>query len=407
MSKRIKAFSLPTVMVISVLISLLVLFAISLVNLESEAYHVYHVRKQHILNLHSAVARYCADSVLFDRRVDTVSFNLFETSQSHVILAKKDWGLYEVLTAKSEYLPFSYSVICGKARETNLDAALWICDNNRPLSLSGNTMIDGHTYIPQSGINYTELSGRSFSGKYVESSAIGISSAKLPTIDSSFLKTIRRYRDNTSQAWYYKNSPDKYVSHLDSTVYLYGKKTDKVYNLGGNQILFGDRLTIGADSNLDGIIIIARTIIVEDGFHGCCQFFCTDSLLIGRRVHLSSPSGLLVFGHEHPFLAIGSHAIIDGYVVVLNEGKEDKELQYPCLNQCKNSQISGLVYIDGAAILDGNIEGSTFLRDCFSQVDEHKYPGVLKDVQLTYKANVTYPKLLKGPYRRREIRKVY
>ena len=35
MSKHVKAFSLPTVMVISVLVSLLVLFAMSLANLES------------------------------------------------------------------------------------------------------------------------------------------------------------------------------------------------------------------------------------------------------------------------------------------------------------------------------------------------------------------------------------
>ena len=203
------------------------------------------------------------------------------------------------------------------------------------------------------------------------------------------------------------SAAEEYIKHSAATMYLYGKNSDKVYQMGGNQILFGDRLTISADSQLDGVLIVARTIILEDGFHGRAQFFCTDSLLIGNRVHLFAPSGLFVSGHEHPYIYIGNRAIIDGYVIVLNKGKEDKMLQYPCFMQQNSAQVSGLVYIDGAAILGGRINGSTFLSDCFSQVDECKYPGVLRDVQLTYDANVIFPKLLKGPYKRREIQKVY
>ena len=120
MSKHVKAFSLPTVMVISVLVSLLVLFAMSLANLEGQEYYIYHARKQHILDLHSAVARYCVDSNLFYRGSDTACVKLFEETESSVVLTKKDWGLYEVLTANSDYLPFSYSVVCGKERESEL-----------------------------------------------------------------------------------------------------------------------------------------------------------------------------------------------------------------------------------------------------------------------------------------------
>lgn len=407
MSKHLNAFSLPTVMVVSVLISLLVLSALSLADLESREYHVYHARKQHVLNLHSAVARYCVDSNVFCGHGNAVCVKLFDTPESSVLLTRKDWGLYEVLTAGSDYLPFSYTVVCGKARETSLDAALWICDRNRPLSLSGNTGIDGHVYVPQSGINYTEISGSPFTGNHIGQSYMGISSSGLPAVDSSCLNNVWRYRNRKSSAWYFRNSSDEYVNHSDSTVFIYGKDSDKVYCLGGNQVLFGDRLTFSADSHVDGILIIARTITVEKGFHGCGQFFCTDSLLIGNGVHLSAPSGLFVSGHEHPYIAVGSNAEIDGYVIVLNDGKEDRELQYPCLIQQTGSRISGLVYVDGAAVLEGSINGSTFLGDCLTQVDGRKFPGVLRDVQFGYDADAAYPKLLKGPYRRREIRKVH
>ncbi len=407
MNKRIWAFSLPVVMVVSVLVSLLVLFALSLADLERQEYQAYHTRKQRILDLHSAVARYCIDSNMFYGQGDMVRVKLFDMSESHVVLTRKDWGLYEVLTAKSDYLPLSHTVVCGKARETDLDAAIWVRDRARPLSLSGNTRIDGRAYIPPSGINYTGLSGENFSGDYVEESALRISSAQLPVIDSSYLKSIRCYRDSISQAWYFRNSQAEYVDHSAPTAFLYGKNSDKVYHLGGNQILYGDKLTISANSHLDGILLFARTITIEDGFHGCGQFFCADSLLIGTGVHLSAPSGILVSGHEHPYIEIGKNSKIDGYVVVLNDGWEDKELLYPSLIQHRGSQMSGLVYIDGAAMLAGVINGSAFLGDCFTHVNGRKYPGVLQNVQLSYDADAIYPKLLKGPYRRREIRKVY
>lgn len=407
MNKHIRAFSLPVVMVVSVLVSLLVLFALSLADLECQEYQVYHTRKQRILDLHSAVARYCIDSNMFYGQGDMVRVKLFDMSASHVVLTRKDWGLYEVLAAKSDYLPLSYTVVCGKARGSDLDAAIWIRDRARPLSLSGNTRIDGQAYVPQSGINYTGVSGEIFYGDYVEQSAMRISSGQLPSIDSSSLNNIQNYRDSISQAWYFRNSQAEYVDHSAPTALLYGKNSDTVYHLGGNQILYGDKLTISADSHLDGIVLVARTIAIEDGFHGCGQFFCTDSLLIGMGVHLSAPSGLFVSGHEHPYIAIGKNSKVEGYVIVLNGGKEDKELLYPSLAQQRGSQISGLVYIDGAAMLAGVVNGSAFLGDCFTQVNGRKCPGVLRDVQFSYDADAVYPKLLKGPYRRREIRKVH
>lgn len=249
-------------MVVSVLVSLLVLFALSLADLECQEYQVYHTRKQRILDLHSAVARYCIDSNMFYGQGDMVRIKLFDMSASHVVLTRKDWGLYEVLAAKSDYLPLSYTVVCGKARGSDLDAAIWIRDRARPLSLSGNTRIDGQAYVPQSGINYTGVSGEIFHGDYIEQSAMRISSGQLPSIDSSSLNNIQNYRDSISQAWYFRNSQAEYVDHSAPTVLLYGKNSDTVYHLGGNQILYGDKLTISADSHLDGIVLIARTICV-------------------------------------------------------------------------------------------------------------------------------------------------
>ena len=217
MNKRIWAFSLPVVMVVSVLVSLLVLFALSLADLERQEYQAYHTRKQRILDLHSAVARYCIDSNMFYGQGDMVRVKLFDMSESHVVLTRKDWGLYEVLTAKSDYLPLSHTVVCGKDRETDLDAAIWVRDRARPLSLSGNTRIDGRAYIPPSGINYTGLSGENFSGDYVEKSALRISSAQLPAIDSSYLKSIRCYRDSISQAWYFRNSQARQLFYTEKT----------------------------------------------------------------------------------------------------------------------------------------------------------------------------------------------
>ena len=61
---RLRGFALPAVLVVSVLILLLILFAYSAVTMNMYRYDLYHEKKQLREDLKSALVRYCADSTL-------------------------------------------------------------------------------------------------------------------------------------------------------------------------------------------------------------------------------------------------------------------------------------------------------------------------------------------------------
>lgn len=407
MSKRLQGFSLPTVLVIAVLMALLVLFALSLVDLDRRDYDRYHVRKQHVLDLHSAAALYRADSTLLSASGDSVTVRLFGTPESEVSLSVRPWGLYEVLDVSSRFLPFGYTAICGKRLESRHEAALWVCDRRRPLSFAGNSVVEGCVFAPQSGVNYMEMDGVPFTGVPVQPSWMRVSIDRLPEVDSSAFLAAESMRERAREAWYHLNVAEGHVDYSEPTSFVYGKGTDRTFRLSGNRVLYGDELVIGPDSDLDGVLVFARTAVVEDGFRGRFQLFCTDSVTVRNNVSLLEPSGIFVSGHEHPYVSLGRKTKIEGYVIVLNQGREDQFLTYPCLHQADGGRIRGLVYVDGAACLEGTVEGAAYLGDCFSLKGGDTYPGVMFNVSVKRPEDLVYPLLLTGPYRRREICKVF
>ena len=62
---------------------------------------------------------------------------------------------------------------------------------------------------------------------------------------------------------------------ISKTVHVLIKRTPSKY----------DDLLIKKDSKLDGVLVFARSAVVEDGFEGCMQLFCTDSIAF-EYIHL-------------------------------------------------------------------------------------------------------------------------
>lgn len=402
----LRGFSLPTVLVISVLMALLILFAFSLVDLDRLYYANYHKRKQSVLDLHSASALYCVDSLLASG-ADSIGVCLFDDDKSEVGIKVCTWGLYEVMTASVKTLPFSRSMIYGRSSESSTKAALWVSDRKRALSIAGRTSIDGPVFASLNGINYTDLSGVPFSGEHIPAEMSFVSSSGLPSVDSLVLDHLDSLRSLAGRAWYHLNDVEGYRSFQEQTSLVYARDGDKIFHLGGNRILYADRLTLGADSEMNGILVFARSAVIAEGFRGSLQLFCTDTVTVGGNVRLESPSGVLVYGADHPFVSLAGGSRVCGYVAVLNEGKADPRLEHPCLRQKAGSVIDGLLYVDGACELEGAVNGAAYIGDCFYEKDGYKYPGVLNNVSIRRSDAVPFPILLTGPYRRREIKKVF
>ena len=83
-------------MFISVLMALLIMFAFSLVDLDRLYYAYYHERIQSVLDLHSASALYCVDSLLTSGS-DSIGVCLFDDAESEFGIKIIPLGLYEII----------------------------------------------------------------------------------------------------------------------------------------------------------------------------------------------------------------------------------------------------------------------------------------------------------------------
>ena len=113
--RKITGSALPTVLVVSVLVCLLVLFAITLFDLNTLFYAGYHSKKQNPDHLNSAVLLYCNDSTLYHELNDTHQLQLYPEDKTSTIQYNRfSWGLYECLCVNLAERGFTSTRLLGK-----------------------------------------------------------------------------------------------------------------------------------------------------------------------------------------------------------------------------------------------------------------------------------------------------
>ncbi|RNC63889.1 hypothetical protein [Proteiniphilum sp. X52] len=405
---QLSAATLPVVMVISVLILLVVLFVYSLWDMNFLHYSSYHYKKQQRENLNSAVVLYSNDSTFITEYNKEKTFQLYETdSASTVSFFSQQWGFYESLRVSSHNGNFSSTRLLGKKQECDHRAALWLCDRNRALSLSGETEIRGKIFIPLNGINYTEIDGEYYKGEEIPYTRLDIAGAQLPPIDSTtlvFPESLKGYRDRSNEL---PAITQTYYSFHESTHYFNISENRDEIVLRGNAVLFADELKITASSKINEAIIIARKVTIEEGFTGSMQVFCSDSVLVGENVTLQYPSGIYLDAEiDYPYVSLSDNSEINGYVIILGRIR-DEELLFPSYRQSGKSLLRGLLYVDGTTNFRGEISGAVYLKDCFFTSNRNVYAGTLYNTRISRNDNIAYPIFLSGEYTRKEIKSIY
>lgn len=407
-SSGLTAATLPVVMVISVLILLVVLFVYSLWEMNFLYYSSYHYKKQQLENLNSAIVLHSNDSAFLTGYDVMKIARLYETDPaSEVSLLSRRWGFYEYVNASSPDGKFSSTRLFGKKQECDHRAALWLCDRNRALSLSGDTKIEGKAFIPLNGINYTEIDGEYYRGEEIPNSNLGIADATLPPIDSTnmaFPKSLEGYREQSEELP--MNTDNYYSFHEPTNYFNVSENRDKI-TLRGNSVLFADELRISASSEITDAIIVARKVTIEEGFSGSVQVFCSDSVLIKNNVTLRHPSGIYLDAEiDHPFVSLSDNSELNGYVIVVGATR-DEELLFPSYRQSEYALLRGLLYVDGTTNIRGDISGAAYLKDCFFTSNGNVYAGTLYNTHISRNDNIAYPIFLSGKYRRKEIKTIY
>lgn len=407
-----EAFSLPAVMVIAVLVMLLILSAFSLRTLDFRSYSLYREGKQRRLDLRSATALYMCDSTLLAGR-DSVRVSLYGEGEDSISIVRHRWGFYEAVTVRhGADDPFGKTYLMGREAECSRRAALWLCDHNRPLSLAGRTSLKGTVYVPLNGINYIDIDGKPFGGRPVPQEMLRVSRRQLPRMSDAvwaYLDSLKGLRDR-SVDWRNVPGGGAYRSFGEPAVLAHCDMPAEVeLHLAGNVVLFGDRVVLSGRSEVRDILIIARSVIVGEGFRGSAQIICADSVRVRPGVRLEYPSGIFIdsSGDRAPGVVVGRGSSICGYVGIIMGEKYHYYLENPCFTLDSQSSVRGLLYIDGSCNLAGDVTGAAYIGDCFYRGKDSFYAGTLNDVTVARDDSLAFPLMLDGPYRRKIMKNLY
>ncbi|NHA02493.1 hypothetical protein G7092_01730 [Mucilaginibacter sp. HC2] len=301
-----------------------------------------------------------------------------EENSDSVSLQRSAWGIFDIGVVKAFaqndtiYKVFSIA----NAIDSSKWAALYLIDEDRPLSLSGKTAISGDVYIPKAGIKTAYVDNQSYTGdKELVKGKQHNSEKKLPPLVSTRLQTLRRFGKPLpvhNNMLLKKQSIDRSFRQ-SSTIISLGKQVTSLQNINltGNIVINSDTtLTIDSSAHLHHVIIFARAIVVKEGFHGNGQFYAKDSIGVERNCKFTYPSclGILrdttaIVGFPEK-ISLGENTQFTGVIFTYEKAKNTLP---PDIILGKNTIVAGQIYAQGTLSLKagtsiaGNVMTSRFL----------------------------------------------
>ena len=294
---------------------------------------------------------------------DGLYVDLYGSGSDTVYIKKQSWGLfaYVLASASAKGSTVKRHYLVGQRLSQEVDCALYLCDQGRPLSLCGDTRITGHLYLPQAGIR-REYAPEPYTGMELFSGKEHKSNSLLPKIDRGIVNVVEKYSTLSSQNIPEASSDTLYNSFENATIVVnLGRRSRLPYKVvKGNVLIVCDSvLQLSQDLQLEDAICVARGLTFEEGFKGIGQFFAFDSIIVNSQTKLMYPSvlGLIKkdFRYQKPFIKVAGGAHVKGMVFSLHEAQD---LAGTLIQYQKNSFLEGVTYAEGYTEVNGKIYGS-------------------------------------------------
>ncbi|MDF2432859.1 MAG: hypothetical protein JWP44_2490 [Mucilaginibacter sp.] len=329
------------------------------------------------------------------------TFSLFGGDADSISIEKTTWGLYDVGIVKAfiqkDTLYKTFSI--GYVLDSTKWAALYLTDNDIPLSVSGKMLIKGNAYLPKAGITQANIDGKEYQGD--KQMVIGhkyLSERTMPSLNKDRLQELLLLEQKHSGDTSLKTDSMK-CSYL-SAVHLFSlnKKKTVLNNvkLDGNIILISDTLLIiDSSAMLNNIIVYAKSIIVKNGFHGNCQLFASDSIHIESNCKFDYPSALGILrtnasvAGTFPQITIDSNINFKGIIFTYERNKSSIGAT---ITIGKNVVITGQIYSQSILKFTDSsvINGSVYTNSFVYKKNYKYYPNYLIDAQINVQSLSPY-----------------
>ncbi len=380
----IKASALYFVIIIALVIGLICSFLVMAAHLYNAQYQrkFRYDRLQNNMNSGINILLASKDTAYNAGR----AFDLFNGSDDSVMLRRSNWGIYEVNVSEAFKQRDTLFKVFTTARllDSSKWAALYVIDEDRPISVSGKTLIKGTAFVPAAGIRPAYVDGKSYTGD--RRLVIGEqkkSKRELPQLDEERLKKLRLFFFNnvSSPAGRGVDIPDTVTrSYLQPVLELhFGKKIDTVRNtvMSGNIILYSDSLlVIDSTARLHHVLVFAKAILVRSGFQGDVQLFASDSIGVERNCRFNYPSCLGVLRYKDrnkglpPQINIGAGSWLEGSAFTYVED---------------NPGLSSMITLGKKTI----IRGQVYAQHITQAVDSVEIDGAIFTGRFLYQNNFT------------------
>jgi cytoskeletal protein CcmA (bactofilin family) len=396
----VKASSLYIVVIISFVVALICFSLIAAAYFYRLSYQQKFRNDRLQNNLQSAI------SILLSESRSTLSgdekIGLFNNDIDSVIISQQPWGVFDVGSARSYFQQDTLrkNFMLAKSVDSAKWSALYLIDEDRPLSVSGQTSIRGNVRIPKAGIRAAYVNNQAYKGdpKFVDGHIYN-SERTVPALEDKRLAQLNAQLSGNPEALPFpvndslvENSFFEPTRHLK----LDGSFTLKNMTLKGNIILYSDTtLFIDSTVTLRRVLIFAKSVVIANGFKGNCQIFASDSISVGKGAIFTYPSciGLLPPSGQQigspPKVSMGEGARFDG--IIFSYEKEKTPLP-AIIYFGKGSRVTGQVYNTGIVALKDNIQinGSITCRKFLYQTDFTAYENFLINVRISAKALSPY-----------------
>jgi len=199
--------------------------------------------------------------------------SLFGVGNDSVSVQRKTWGIFDVgivqaiIQRDTVYKIFSIANAIDSAKW----AALYIADDDRPLSVSGKTRIEGNAFLPKAGILTAYVDNKAYEGD--KRLVIGkklTSDKRLPALDTNRLILLSSSFSINGNKQSLGDSLNCSFLKPTKVIDLAGKiYTLEKLSLKGNILLHSDTtLIIDSSVKMENVIVFAKTIVIREGFKG-------------------------------------------------------------------------------------------------------------------------------------------
>ncbi|TCD05842.1 hypothetical protein EZ449_15365 [Pedobacter frigidisoli] len=327
------------------------------------------------------------------------SIDLYGDGADSITISRSHWGIYDLAQVWS----FVSTDSIAKSMLIGLDnhqdsTAIYLSDEDRPLSVSGDTRIKGVAFVPKSGIRKAYVESRPYSGVEVVYGKINDSGRKLDGLTDAYLGYLKeelKRAGNIDGELQILPTNSLTVGFLDSVQRFRVPKGQVIsQQLSGKMILYADSMVvIEKYAKLDNIIVFAQSIKVEEGFIGNCQLFARDSITVGNNASLSYPSVLGIISVDHLVdqakIDIGKNVKFEGIIL----SYEDKRSALQTMISIGSSSIiTGEVYATGLLKLSKDVKvfGKVSCNRFIMKTPTTLYENFLVDVTLDRKSRSKY-----------------